>query len=155
MGILELISVILNLVLGTGFIVSMVTLRSEKRKKSAEAGMTEMDLKKAELETAKMLAANALEIDKLQDATYKERLESILNQLAHVTRLLNQTVEAKTNLELEIVDLTKRVMIAEKRLENSRCDELLCKFRKPPFANEELGSHNLIDPKELQASGYS
>lgn len=158
-------SIILSIVAAissTGFIITLFTLRSIKRQKDAEAGMTEEQLRKSKLETEKLNKVTELEIDQLQDEAVRQKFKQISSELQIVRDELNKSnlliVELnKRNLELnktvfdkeiEILELTRQAAIAE-GLKKNRCDHLLCSMRIPPLDNSELGEHNLIDPKLL------
>ncbi len=116
-----LISLVLNLVLGGGFIVTMVTLRSKRRKEAAEAGKTEIDLRIAE--------AN---IDKMLDEANKEQMMQLITELREFRRKVKELLAEKTDLEIRVLQLTRDKLIAETKLKQSRCDVLNCPSRIPP-----------------------
>lgn len=115
---METVSIILNAILAPAFIVAILTLRSIVRKKKAEAGLSETDLRRAEIE-----------IDKIEDAADREHMNNIISELRAVRQLLHEANERLTKKELEVISWTHRALVAEK----ARCECWDCTKRIPPI----------------------
>lgn len=118
----DLISLAFNIIFGSGFLVMFITLRAQRRKANADAGIREIDLKQAEIS-----------VNKLLEEADREQALSIISELRDTRRLLHEALEKQTVLELRVVEWERRALIAEKKLAHSRCDVFDCTMRIPPF----------------------
>lgn len=116
-----------------GALFTLLTLGARVRKEKVAVKMSEVDLKKAELNVEEML-----------DAAQKEQMEQLISELktlrAERAEFLKQQIEfekRQTELELKVVEVTRRALLAEQRYESSRCDNLTCLKRVPPFNTEK------------------
>lgn len=128
---LDIIQWALNVVLAGGFITTLITLRASKRTAEAQAGMTEVDLKKAMME----LEALADEATSKQIRGYLEELQELRPKIAAALAENTRLVEKCAELDLKVIEWMKRALIAEKRAENAPpCSIIECGQRIPPLA---------------------
>ncbi len=113
-----LTSIALNAVFATGFIVTITTLHSERRKRSAEAGISESDLRRAELE-----------IDKLESEADAEHMRAVIRELRQARKLLHDVNAQLTLILEEKFEWMHRATVAEK----ARCECWECLNRVPPL----------------------
>lgn len=93
----DLISLVLNIVLGGGLIVTIVTLKSQRRKASAEADTiaidnTEKITKLWEDYAAKKTAADEQQIQGLTDKVneFEKIVNSLRKEISKLTRAINE-----------------------------------------------------------------
>lgn len=93
---MELISLILNLVLSGGLIVTLVTLRSTKQKASAEAKGSELDNIQDAISIWREMATNLRQELSQSKDDYKSvsiQLENLRKEVAKLTRINGQMVK--------------------------------------------------------------
>ena len=125
-GIFEIISLVLNLVLGTGFLVTFVTLKSVKAKASAEARKAVAEAKEHEI--GNMASLVKMWQDMAEDMGGKhnqlleqvDKLRSEVNRLRlvnnKIVRLLDRLTPENMN---EMVAKIKEEIDAEDRMHDS------------------------------------
>lgn len=126
MGLFEIISLVLNLVLGSGFLITFVTLRSVKAKADAEARKAVAEAKKQEISNmaslVQMWQDYAVNMgDKHNELLEQvEKLRSEVNRLRlvnnKIVRLLDRLTPENMN---EMVQKIKNEIDAEEALHNS------------------------------------
>ena len=96
-GLFELISTLVNVVLGGGLFVTMITLRSQKKKVAAEASLAEAVAESSELDNAEKIARmwrenfEALNLElkdtRLRAAEMALQVEALRKEASEKTRL--------------------------------------------------------------------
>lgn len=137
--LLEIWQIVLGII-GSGLSAAVLALigiwivpKYQKRKGVAEAGRTEVELAKAEIE-----------IESLKDAENRRQMQELLDELqehrAKTAAWLKEKealLEAQSLLEIKVISLTRRMLIAEEKYKNSRCDCFTCAQRIPPFEDAD------------------
>lgn len=102
-GLFELISTLVNVVLGGGLFVTMLTLRSQKKKVAAEARLAEAVAQKSELDNAEEIARmwrenfDALNVElketRLRAAEMALQIDALRKEVAKLTRIQNKIAD--------------------------------------------------------------
>lgn len=108
-GLFELISTLVNVVLGGGLFVTMLTLRSQKKKVAAEAKSAEAAAESAELDNAENLARmwrenfEALNLElkdtRLRAAEMALQVEALRKEVEKLTRIQNKIANLLNTIE--------------------------------------------------------
>ncbi len=102
---MELVSLILNLVLGGGLIGSLVTLRAKKKKASAEAKASELDNVQEAITIWREMAEN---LRKELEASRKEN-ELVTEQMRKEVESLRRAVSRLTSVNNKMVKLLDKI----------------------------------------------
>ncbi len=107
-GLFELISTLVNVVLGGGLFVTMLTLRSQKKKVAAEAKSAEAAAESAELNNAENLARMWRENFEVLNVELKDtRLRAA--EMALQVEALRKEVEKLTRIQNKIANLLNTI----------------------------------------------
>jgi len=107
-GLFELISTLVNVVLGGGLFVTMITLRSQKKKVAAEAKSAEAAAESAELNNAENLARMWRENFEVLNVELKDtRLRAA--EMALQVEALRKEVEKLTRIQNKIANLLNTI----------------------------------------------
>lgn len=122
---LTILSAILNSVFATGFIVAIATLRSERRKRKAEAGISETDYKKAEIDVAeKEAAVNASRAERAWKRSDKleDKIDELIKEIDEIqNELIKVKIELAKEKEEKLEIMTKYNMLRKKILLECKC----------------------------------
>lgn len=132
---IEIILAALNVIFAGGFILSVATLKSERRKRSAQADKVEIDTQAAQLALERMVDEN----DRAMFQRVLDESRRSGEALHRAQETINQLMAERTESILLINTLTRKLAIAEQTIiESPRCDILTCCKRMPPFKEAEL-----------------
>ncbi len=129
----EITLAIMTLVSTGGFAKTLITLNSMRRKENADAGQSEIALKKAEIEIVKIqdeYARNAI------NAAYGQLIDvnNALIKYREESRIREQYLSDElAKVATQLIDMTREKLIAEKNYKTSRCDRWSCLKRIPPY----------------------
>lgn len=108
-GLFELISTLINVVLGGGLFVTMLTLRSQKKKVAAEASLAEAVAESSELDNAEKIARmwrenfEALNLElkdtRLRAAEMALQVEALRKEVEKLTRIQNKIANLLNTIE--------------------------------------------------------
>ena len=108
-GLFELISTLVNVVLGGGLFVTMLTLRSQKKKVAAEASLAEAVAESSELDNAEKIARmwrenfEALNLElkdtRLRAAEMALQVEALRKEVEKLTRIQNKIANLLNTIE--------------------------------------------------------
>ncbi len=109
---MELVSIILNAVLGGGFLITLITIRSAKKKANAEAQATEAGAKSTELDNVQDAITIWREMaESLKQELANERLESnkVINEMRTEIESLGRAVKKLNSINNKMVKLLDKI----------------------------------------------
>lgn len=127
MGLFEIISLILNLVLGSGFLITFVTLRSVKAKADAEARKAVAEAKKQEISNTASLVQMWQDMAVSMGDKHNELLEQVEKLRSEVNRL-----RLVNNKIVRLLD----------RLTPENMNEMVAKIKKEIDAEDKI--HTIV-----------
>lgn len=112
---MELISLLLNLILGGGFIVTLVTLRAQRKKANAEAKGADANAESTELDNVSKAIAIWRDSAEASEGRYKQLLENYIAIAGKLTGMeckmteLESTVKKLTETNKQILKILKDI----------------------------------------------
>lgn len=96
---MELISLLLNLVLGGGFFISLLTIRAQRKKANAEAKGADANAESTELDNVSKAISIWRESAQASENRYKELLENYISIASKMTGMECKMTELETTVK--------------------------------------------------------
>ena len=128
--IFQTVSLILNLVLGGGFIVTIFTIKAERKKRNADAELAQSNVKLSEIDID-------IKNEEFHDARFIKFRDTINAQDKLISELRQRIIDieqTQLNIKLELIKEQDRRRIAEYNV----CNVAICCNRNPPKFGQNL-----------------